>query len=189
MEYDQERGDLHNTMADAYLGGMSPLPSTPDATSLLVQTNPAEIIAELEHNLRGEVWDNVNQKWESKQASFLNEEGINKIMTIIRGTVNTNCILSNLNDKEIANIIVDIGKEITLLLAQEYKTYKVEKSNLTTIVNLCLRMSYFSLKRASGEGERRFLKTSVRSSEHVLVRPDQNQQQPQGSSFLRFFKR
>lgn len=160
-----------------------------DAATLIQHTDPVSILVDLEHQLRGEVYAPDNKKsvegWFVRETPLLNNKGINKIMLILRGVVNTNCILSNLDAKEVSNIIIDIGEELSFLLAMEYEEYDIRKANLTTIVNLCCRMYYFALKRGFNEGERRFLRMSVR--ENVSVTP--NAQEPKRGLFGKVFKK
>lgn len=170
-------------------GGLSAEPSTAEALSLLTQTNPAELVAQIEHMLAGEVWNPTDEKYEEKQTSFLNEDGRTAIATIIKSVVNTNTILSNLTEKEISKIIIDIGDEITMLLIMGHEDFDVDKRNLVTIVSLCCRMCYLSLKRCLNQGERIFLKTAIRSHETNIVRHQPQEERRRDSSFFGLFKR
>jgi len=144
-----------------------------DAATLLMQTNPAGVLVEIEHQLRGEIYDSEDDKWIDKKSPLLNEKGINGVMSILKSIVNTNCILSNLSEKRIQLIIENVGKNIADLLLIEFEDYGVKKSNLSTIVFLCCNMCYFALMRGYDEGERKFLKTTQRSTEHITVSPPQ----------------
>ena len=121
--------------------------------------------------------------------AFLNEDGRTAITTIIKSVVNTNTILSNLTEKEISKIIIDIGDEITMLLIMGHEDFDVDKRNLVTIVSLCCRMCYLSLKRCLNQGERIFLKTAIRSHETNIVRHQPQEERRRDSSFFGLFKR
>lgn len=144
-----------------------------EVSTLVSQTNPTEILKNLEYLLRGFNFDYTTGKWLDKKTPLVNDKGINRIMIIIMGTVNNNCILSNLQDKEIKLIAESIGHEITELLRLNYLAYDVALSDLSSVVWLCSRMCFFALKRSFNEGERRFLKTSFRSHEQHIVNPQQ----------------
>lgn len=141
---------------------------------LVTKTNPKVLTDEIEHKLKGEVYDAQHEKWIKKPYSrpFMNEEGIWRIMSIITSMINQNTILSNLTENEIRNLILQLGEEVIDLLAMKHKEFEVDKGDLTPIVDMVTRMAYIALKRGFNEGERKFLKTTVRSSEIIRASPN-----------------
>lgn len=157
-------------------------PQSGEAANLLSQINPADIIETLTHKLRGEKWLHKEQKWTKIDAGkdskgcainvrMVNELGIAKLMAATEGIVNTNCTLSNLKEDKVENITVDLGDELADLLAQRYREFEIDKADLTSVLMLCLRMSFFSLQRGFEEGDKNLIKRSIISHEHVLFRP------------------
>lgn len=151
--------------------------STPSSTreaqetqSLLQEINPASIVVELKHLLAGEEFDDTDNKWHKKYEELLNNEGINKVIGIMKGVVNTNTILSNLTDKEVNLLVWDVGVEITLLLVMKWEDYEVDKANLTTIVSLCCRTCFLALKRGMNHGEWDSINKTFRVGESVQQR-------------------
>jgi len=158
-----------------------PMPTQQDAKNeitLVSQTNPQTLLDEFEHKLKGEIKelnDNGEEKWIKKFDAIANNSGIQSIIVDLGSIVNQNTILSNLEEDDIRKLTVEFGKMLTFKLMIKYKTYDIQKSNLNTIVMGATSLVFISLKRGFKEGERKFLKTTVRSQEHLKF--DQSQQE------------
>ena len=139
----------------------------PGDLSLVEQTNPKEVLKEIEQTLKGAVFDSTKQEWIISKFStpIVNDLGINSLMADARGVINQNTILSNLTTEEISLIIVRLGKSIKNKIKMNWKEFGIDKSNLDTAVFAVTDPAFTALKRAMGEGEKRFLKTSVRAVE------------------------
>lgn len=159
-------------------GSDRPLPS--EAATLLEQTNPAALLTIFEHTLRGEWFDPVKEEFVMMAAGkpYLNDEGVSQVMFMLRGVVNSNCILSNLTDAEIKNIVIDFSDDIVDCLVLNYKKFAMDKRNISTIVGMCRRMCYFSLKRAYLGGEKEFLKKTskevISTTHHATQQRDRS---------------
>lgn len=147
-----------------------------DDVTLVTQTNPRPLIEHLLHVLRCEV-ETPNGKggteWKRPQGRrpLLNEDGIHSILADVYPVVNQSTILSNLDEEDVSKTVIELGKTVTLKLMRNWKEFECDKANLTTIVFSVTNMAYTALKRGLGQGERNFLKTSVRTTENVLYRP------------------
>lgn len=149
----------------------SPLSNmTIDSANFVAQIDPSKVVEELYHALSGEVYDYKNKTWTRKLKPFLNEGGVNTIITRVRAIVNQNTTMSNLDDERIHKIIVAIGDELDILLFLKYEEFEVDKANLTTIVSMVQEMVYCSLMRAWLEGERDMFKDTIRSAEQSVSR-------------------
>lgn len=151
-------------------------PNVSNAT-LIAQINPEKIVEEIEHTLRNETYDPNETKWVQKLGAdtksirpFLNDEGLAAVITRIRGVVNQNTIMSNLNDHEVEVIMIALSDEIIGLIAMRYQEYEIDKAHLSLLVNLITDMCFLALKRCLNQGERKFLNTSVHSQEQVIIR-------------------
>lgn len=134
------------------------------------QINPEIVVENIFHSLSGEVWDYKEGKWVRKLKPFLNELGVNTVITVVRSIVNQNTTMSNLDSKIISNIIVSLGDELACLFMLNWKDFDIEKANLTPIVKVIQNMAYFALMRAYLEGERDLFKNTVRSAEQYAYR-------------------
>jgi len=138
-----------------------------EESSLVKQTNPNAVLLDIEMTLRGKKWDDDEKKFVRPIGceALLNELGINSLMADARGIINQNTIMSNLNKEEISKMLIQLGDTITNKLEINWKEFAISKSNLSTCVDTILYAAKAALNRALGEGEKRFLKTSVRAIE------------------------
>jgi hypothetical protein len=152
-------------------------------TSLVSQTNPKEVLFEIEMKLRGKK-EVVNEETGKKEwvmplncKPLVNDKGINSFLSDAAAVINQNTILSNLKDTEVAGIITSLGDTIINKITMNWKDFDIDKSNLDTVHNSIIIPAFMSLKRAMNEGEKRFLKTSVRAVESYTTnqKPDHNQ--------------
>lgn len=138
-----------------------------EESSLVKQTNPNAVLKEIEMTLRGKKWDEETQEWIKPIgcSPLINELGLNSIMADARGVINQNTILSNFNINQISKIIINFGRTVMNKIKMNWKEWEIDKSNLSTVLYTVTNPAYASLMRAMGEGEKRFLKTSVRAVE------------------------
>ena len=165
-----------------YYQGYYPYGQQPDSQdlSLVEQTNPKDILREIELTLRGYRYDSIREEWVPPTglcSPIVNEMGLNSLMADAKSVINQNTILSNLNKEEISKIIIRLGRSVKNKIKMNWKEFAVDKSNLDTSVFAVTDPAFTALKRAMGEGEKRFLKTSVRAIESYtsMAKP------PQGS--------
>lgn len=135
--------------------------------SLVEQTNPDEVVEKIEMTLRGKSWDENKKEWVLKDwaTPLVNDFGVNSLMMDARTFINQISTLSNATLDQISKIVNEIADTVTTKLEMNWKEFGVDKSNLTTVVNAISIPAFMTGLRALGEGERRFLKTSVRAVE------------------------
>jgi len=151
-------------------------PQSPiDDVTLVTQTNPAPLLIELAHKLKCEIEFEEDGKkvWKRMEGiePMINDIGIHSVLVDVYGIVNQGTILSNLTIEDVENITIEIGKVVTFKLASNWKEYGIKKPNLSTIVFAITNPCYIALKRGLDQGERTFLKTAVKSTEHVMINP------------------
>ena len=139
----------------------------PQDLSLVEQTNPSQTLKEIELTLRGYHYDSIKEQWIIPDGGkpLLNHLGLNSLMADARSVINQNTILSNYKIEQIASLIIRLGRTIKNKVKMNWKEWGIDKSNLDTVVFAVTDPAYASLMRALGEGEKRFLKTSVRAIE------------------------
>lgn len=159
--------------------------------SLIEHLDPRRSLEELEHFLKGEKKD-FNQSTDTKTAWIkdkrfqkMNDIGVNQVMGVLTSIVNSNTILSSLDEKRISLIMRTLTKDIVLLLKINYRDYEIDKRELFSITMIILRTVYLTLRRAMFESEKDLLKglfKSVESMQSVMT------QQPQAKSKFDSFK-
>jgi len=139
----------------------------PQDLSLVEQTNPKDVLKEIEMTLKGAVYNSLKEEWviDENSSPIVNDLGINSLMADARGIINQNTILSNLTTEEISKMIIRLGRSIKNKIKMNWKEFDIDKSNLDTAIFSVTDPAFTALKRAMGEGEKRFLKTSVRAVE------------------------
>ena len=138
--------------------------------SLVSQTNPDKVLFEIEMKLRGKkpfINEQGEKEWIVPDGCYplVNDSGINSFMTDASAVINQNTIMSNLKEDRISAIIISLSDTIINKIAMNWKEFNIKKSDLDTIHNCIIVPSYMALNRAMNEGEKRFLKTSVRAVE------------------------
>ena len=146
------------------------VPQMPSQADLVEKITPRMLAEEIEHKLRGEVWDRKELKWYQPEESkpYLNEEGIWRMMAIITSFINDNTIYSNLNDEQIRLLMLALSAQVIGLLRQKYILFEVDKADLTSIKNIILDSTFLALLRAKGGRERGLLSKSI--SESIISR-------------------
>lgn len=155
--------------------------ANPNDLSLVGQTNPADVLEEIEMTLRGMTYDKTANKWILKPYSMpiVNDFGINSLMTDAKPFINQISTLSNTTLDQISKIVILIGRNVIKKVKMNWKEFGIDKSNLGTVVNAITIPAFMTGLRAMGEGERRFLKTSVRAVESYTSNASpQNQASP-----------
>lgn len=99
------------------------------------QLDSLDIIQDIEHDLRGDVWDEKKNEWIVSDDPRINEKGIRELISFIKLRVNKNVFLTDLSDKEINNIMINFRLDLVDLLYEKYRDYGIRKENLSTILN------------------------------------------------------
>lgn len=152
-----------------------------DTASIIEKTDPTVISERLLRQLAGEIYDPRQGIFirDIRIKPLINDEGLSRLKMSFDTLINQNTTLSNLNDKEIANIMHGFGREMINLLTINYKTYDIKSpSDATTILQAIMNNALFCLKRGYLAGEKKFLNTSLRTHETIS-----HIQQPKQSKF------
>lgn len=159
-------------------------PRSDAIANIIAQVNPALIIEELIHSLRGEVFNETKNTWEKVYPALMNQKGIQRFSNLVRSFINSNTTLSNLEEKDIIKQTWFFGRTVINLITIRYKDFEIDRGDFDLIKSMVINMAYFALRRACDEGERGFIQPIIRTTENVQI-----QQQPQGKgSFWDRFK-
>jgi len=161
--------------------GVTQYQQADNESNLVIQTDPKHILKRIERIL-GRLYQNEQGEWvkDKNVKPMINREGLNSLMVDAEGVINQNTIMSNLNEKEISRIILALGDTLITKLLVGSEDWDIEDKDIETILFTIVNMAYIALKRGYGEGERRFLKTSVRSHEMIRINPNQPEQMTGG---------
>src|SRR3990167_9867170 len=124
---------------------------------LVEQTNPKRVIREIEMSLMNCDEDD-NGVIIRYGEPLLNELGISRLRFVMRSIINQNTILSHLEEKEIARIIVEKSNNIIDDMTLNWREYGVkDKIILDHIIDSVVFPAFFALKRAWQQNEKNFL--------------------------------
>ena len=156
-----------------------PLNLTMDTDLTKWQLDYTDIITQIQHNLRGEIYDSEKDRWVETGIRYMNEQGIGAISLILTQYINKNTFLSNLDNDIILEIVRNVNYDIknTILVNQE--KFEIKGEDRSIITNAIVTAIYESLRRAYQEGEKRFLKL-IQQREIVRTTAPIDQQQKQG---------
>lgn len=139
------------------------------------QLTTYDLLDEIEHRLRGEVFNHKEGKYEKKFERLMTEEGINKIMNFLFSYVDKNSILTNFTMEDVRRLSKDARNALSELLAFNFVKWELNKGDLTMIVVMIDEKIYAVLRRAFNDGERRHLNTVSQRSE--IIRNDMPMQE------------
>lgn len=168
----QNSNDVHNaSLGEQYI----PTPMPDNANLTMWSLSSQDILKEIEHDLRGEIFNEETEKWElvAEGKPLMNDEGIRSIVSLARTIVNKVAFLSNLSEDMVLQISRDFADDLADLLFNNIEQFEIKRTHLNIIVTKISYIIYVALQRAYEEGERRFLKTAERRI--VSVRQDPNE--------------
>lgn len=152
------------------------------------------ILERCEHILRGDKlkFDNGNLMWTENpnpDDNILNDYGCQEIMRVLSMYLNRNTILSDYDDPEIREKVLDFGRELNDLFFMKYEemglTNLEKRKNYPMLIREMVDIVHSSYKRALHGGEKRSLREARQITQTeaiaggVTVNAGNNQQQPQ----------
>lgn len=137
------------------------------------QLNAQDVIEILEHCLKGDHWD--GKKWvERKGKPRLNDYGIQGIISEIQSRVNKIVIMSNLTERNVNDILWDLGDHLADELFLKKTEWGIDFSDLSPIHDMVMVITEATLKRAMQDGERRKIYEGVKTVEQKTVLEDKS---------------
>ncbi len=130
------------------------------AGSILLLTNPENELFKLELTLRGMV--EVKGQVKTIGEPLLNDEGVRSVLGQAQALVNRVTVMSNLEDREISALMDFLADTLAKDLMLNRAFYDVRNSSTRDRVFYeVLATTFVCLRRAHGEGERKFWKGST----------------------------
>lgn len=130
--------------------------------ALVEQINPDRVLENIKLKLQGKIINNLTGEVVVEGQPFMNEQGIFSMISIASSVINQNTIMSALNEKQIAKIMIRLGIDITNDLTVNWRVYGItDRSKRDMIEDIILNLAYPCVQRALNGGERRFLGTTT----------------------------
>jgi len=151
---------------------VAPQPTYEDRSSLAIATDPAKLLIQIEHSLKGEAMDD-NGVWVIKREPLVNEQGVGAILVDLSSKLSHNTTLTNLDKREISILMRAISRRVRLLIVQNYKRYNINTSDFTLLKDLITEPIFFALRRSMDQGERKFWSKTTSEQRSIIERPQQ----------------
>jgi len=114
---------------------------------------------------------------------YMNEDGVNRILSIMKSHFHRGITLSNFTDIEVQRIMEVLHLKIAFIIGHNHEAFEISKGNLNTIIEIITNVIFSTFKRAVNEGERNMLNKTQRMTETRMI----GQEQKRGlSRFLPF---
>lgn len=105
-----------------------------DSETIKWQFNPADVLRDLERNLRGIYFNEKTNRLDTKEdARMVNEQGLYAILNLVRVHLYKHVTLSNFKYEVINIIVADVVDALIDKLEHSWDTYDIKKNDLTTI--------------------------------------------------------
>jgi hypothetical protein len=148
------------------------------------------ILERCEHILRGDklVFENGSLIWranENPKDNILNEYGVQEVVRILSMYLNRNTILSDYDDVEIREKVLDFGRELNDLFFMKYEEMGLlgleKRKNYPMLIREMVDIVHSSYKRALHGGEKRSLREARQITQSETLQSGQIQQQSHGT--------
>lgn len=154
----------------------SMVPTAPDDNFFKYRIESQEIIEELSHQLKGEIYDEKSNSYVQKFEPWVNAEGINKIIHIVYSCgINKNIYLGNLSHEEIYFKCNMIKKKVARLLFNKYREYGIDKDMRNLLIVTIVNTIHSGLSRCEEGKEANQLSTASNRQEIVHLDPAKKQ--------------
>jgi hypothetical protein len=131
-----------------------------------------EIIQELQHQLKNEIYDNKNDKYIVLGDPLLNEKGISHLISITRPMVDRTITLSTFDNEEINRKMQEFGHNLVRLLARHYKEFGIPNLIVSSNIRVLIcNLVHSSLKKAKGALTLNAIKMMEKRVESSIEKP------------------
>jgi len=179
----EEEQFQRNTESEAEIqdDGWSPTSEAQNQELTRWQLNADDILEFIEHELRGQDFDYTQRTWLASGEAVLNERGIRTIIGVVRHHVNKVMFLSNLEDQQIYDMMYNLSNNLAQLLFNNGDEFGLDwaRGHQSSLIDNVCDLVFAGLRKAYGEGERKFLGSHTR----ILHRIDESPQQTKQKRF------
>jgi len=139
------------------------------------QLSGEDIIFDICQRLRGKRVDENTGKWIDWAEPIMNEWGIQKITELLTNYLNKNMFLSYWEPEQIAEIMIDFDKNISILFEYFWKEMGMNKAIARYTARNISNQVWGSLQRARFGGEKQF----IEGTEQRRIISTEGQQRPE----------
>lgn len=166
MTKDKEQGGNDYNDEDSGMNPLMPMSHYSHPDLIKWQLNQNETLEIIERSLRKQRYNYGNNNWEEVEGvnPTMNEIGIFDMITILKSTIHKNFALTNLTKDDIFRICKSIRAEVVEKLYLNHRKYKINRSDLSSVVNLIDRNVYSLLTKSLNDGERRHISQTTHIS-------------------------
>lgn len=132
--------------------------------------NVSDVIEQIDHDLRGDVWDSDKKKWDRHKEHYkLTEDGLREILRKVNMVVNKVTITSNIPEDIVRTWLWDLSTWLSYQLFMNVKKWGVNFSDLWAIYEAVMLPVEAAMRRAVEDGERKKIYEGTRTSETRLI--------------------
>jgi len=167
----------------------APMPQNPNDDFFRYRIDGLDILTEMEHQLKGEVFVTKGNESYFKQKfdRWINDEGISKVLHIIYACgINKNVFLGNLKKDEIMFKCRMLKKKLALLFFKKYQDYEIKKEMRDLLITTVVNTVHSGLSRSEEGRESDQLSTAAQRHE-IFSHQEQNKEKSVWNK-LPFFK-
>jgi transposase len=140
----------------------APVPPMPHEDFYRYRIDGADIIDEMQHQLRGEIYDTKSGKWVKQFDRWLNEKGISKITHIVYSLgINKNTYLGNLTREQVLFKCKLIKKKLARLILLQHQQWEVQREMWDMLIATVVNTIHSGLSRSEGGREAQQLSTAA----------------------------
>ena len=143
----------------------TPTPEPPQQDFFRFRIQSEDILLEIEHKLRGEMYDVKTGRWDPKYGKWCNDLGINIILSLVYDYANKNIYLANLTKDEIFFKCKHMKKKLAKLIFNKYHDYGIDKVKRDLIVKKVVDAVHSCLSRCEDGREAEQISTATQRHE------------------------
>lgn len=159
------------------------------APTLMYQLQIDDIIIEVEHLLRGDMFDEQQEKWiPMPQFRHMNELGIKRISSILKSYLNRNDFLTTFEESRILKKCLLCASNVASLFVLEGDIYEMKEEEYDLILwEIIMSNVEAAIRRATDSMTLNAHSKMSASIEHIDRGKQIQQQEQEGQSKWRFF--
>lgn len=129
--------------------------------NMVYMTNLDRELQRLEQSLRGVIVDTTGNVI-GQGVRLTNERGIKAIIGQVSSIVNTNTVMSNLDEQNISALGIGLLNDLCLMLMMNKRAFEIQSDDArSAILSRCLNLALITLKRGFQGDDKRFWKGTI----------------------------
>ena len=141
--------------------------------------NTSEILEELNHRLKGEIWNKEQEIWEEKGTALVNETGRKAIMTNLSMVINKNVILSKFDPDTVNLFCLETNSLIREQLIKHQYDWGIQSiQDLKVLKNNIMIFTESALRRAEKGFESISIGKVMKTHESQIISPEKRRGLP-----------